>query len=143
MISQSNFGKFQDGVEGLHVIAGSTSTTVKVGVGVAIIGGAPFAQEEAAIANIAVSTTNGTYTLYMNVPGALDAGGNSLARFGFAPEADKTRDAINGSKSVTQGRSIPLAVITVASNVVSAIDNSIKLKPIGGASEYSYRNNAG
>lgn len=142
--NQAMFGLFADRLDGMFVVTGTAGTAVKVAIGGGMFNGSPVTQEAAAAANdIAVSTTNGTYVLFLNVPGTIGTAGSTLTKFGFEAEANKTRTAINGSLSTTQGRSLALATITVAGGVVSAIDNSIRYTSIGSAAEYSYRNNAG
>lgn len=114
MLAEANFGKFQDGVVGMAVGKGSSLSNVVIKNGLARVGGHLLEQLVANEAvDLAVPPAVGTHYIYVNAPDALDADGVALAMLSADKcEADKTRAAINGSNSVTHGRSIKLAKIT-------------------------------
>lgn len=121
----------QDGLfGGLQVKKGAGALDLLISGGQAIVGQAVYSREatdEATVVNC--PTTAGTHTVYLNAAGAKDADGNALARITVdTKEADKTRDAVNGSKSVRLGRSLVLATVTVASNAITAVDNGARMK---------------
>lgn len=69
------------------------------------------------------------YVVYLNPVGAKNAAGVELARITVGDkEADTERLNINGTVGGMQGRSLPLARVTVAGGVFTVVDNTERMK---------------
>lgn len=115
---------------GMMVIAGGAANTVRVQTGLAIVGKALVEVTPAMVVDLAVSVAaDGEQVVYVNAPGAKDSTGAALSTLSVnKKEADTSHTNINGTVGSMQGRSIPLARITVAGGAITKIDNTERMK---------------
>lgn len=130
---------YQDGIY-TGMLCKVVSDKLEVEAGLAIVGRKPV---EVAAADFAGGTAlsaaalaDGQYVVYLNPAGAKNLAGATLAAVSVNDkEADTTHMNINGTVGGMKGRSLPLALATVAGGKFTAMDNTerIKLKNIPAA----------
>lgn len=130
---------YQDGIYA-GMLCKVVSDKLEVEAGLAIVGRKPVEVKAAdfagATAISAAALADGDYVVFLNPADGKDADGADLAAVTVdKKEADTTHMNINGTVGGMKGRSLPLALATVAGGKFTVVDNTerIKLKNIPAA----------
>lgn len=123
---------YQDGIYA-GLLCKVVSDKLEVEAGLAMVGRKPLEVKAADFAGAtaieAGALAAGQYVVYLNAAGAKDEAGVELARVTVnKKEADTERLNINGTVGGMQGRSLPLALVTVAAGKFTVIDNTERMK---------------